>query len=68
MNARRIRDLEKQIGFLEHFIKEYQKLLKEERDHETRSELQGQLELCMDDHDKLTGELFFANLKEQQNG
>ena len=68
MNPKRIRDLEKQAGFFEYFIKEYSRLLKEEYCHNRRWQYQSELELCLDTHDKLLGELFFAQLEEQQNG
>ena len=55
---------DKMIGLLEGFIKEYQQMIAEEEDPEIRSQHQNQLQLLMNDHDKLVGQQFLRQVKE----
>ena len=58
---------DKMIGLLEGFIKEYQEMIAEEEDPEIRSQHQNQLDLLMNDHDKLVGQQFLRQVKEWDN-
>ena len=58
---------DKMIGLLEGFIKEYQEMIAEEEDPEIRSQHQNQLDLLMNDHDKLVGQQFLKQVKEWDN-
>ena len=55
---------DKMIGLLEGFIKEYQQMIADEQDPEIRSQHQNQLDLLMNDHDKLVGRQFLQQVRE----
>ena len=58
---------DKMIGLIEGFIKEYQQMIADEQDPELLSRYQNQLQLLMDDHDKLVGQQFLKQVREWGN-
>jgi hypothetical protein len=58
---------DKMIGLIEGFIKEYQQMIADEQDPEVRSRYQNQLQLLMNDHDKLMGQQFLKQVREWDN-
>ena len=58
---------DKMIGLIEGFIKEYQQMIADEQDPELLSRYQNQLQLLMDDHDKLVGQQFLKQVRKWGN-
>ena len=58
---------DKMIGLIEGFIKKYRQMIADEQDPEVRSRYQNQLQLLMNDHDKLVGQQFLKQVREWDN-